>query len=216
MVPTRFVFLAKIFTFLSKTRRLFLAAMEIVQLGQMEPWSQRVAENIVLRGVERISNKPIIHFMHGNGFCGLVYKPFLSGLLTDYDLFLLDAQGHGDSDAGDRFLGWNAMAEHCLEVLLEQRKRWNGRPVVAVAHSFGALMTLLMVDRRPDLFERIVLLDPVLFTPWMYPMARLSEFFGLTRYNPMSRRTLKRRTEWASRALARKALHGRGIFRGWR
>ncbi len=194
-----------------------LARMQIVQLGNVEPWSQRVADKITLRGIKRVdSNQPIIHFMHGNGFCGLVYTPLLQGLTQNYDFFLLDAQGHGDSDAGDRFLGWNTMAAHCLEVLLEQRKRWNGRRVVAVAHSFGALMSLLMVDRRPDLFERMVLLDPVIFTPWMYTAAHLSHLVGLSKRNPLSRRTLKRRSEWPSREVAKESLRNRGIFRGWR
>ena len=57
----------------------------------------------------------MIHFMHGNGYCGLAYAPLLRRLAADFDLFIPEAEGHGDSDHGGRFHGWNRTAEFALE-----------------------------------------------------------------------------------------------------
>ncbi len=40
-------------------------------------------------------------------------------------------------------------------------------PCFAVGHSFGGVLTSLILARHPELFRRAVLLDPVLFTPTM-------------------------------------------------
>ena len=57
----------------------------------------------------------MIHFMHGNGYCGLAYAPLLRRLAADFDLFIPEAEGHGDSDHGGRFHGWSRTAEFELE-----------------------------------------------------------------------------------------------------
>ena len=44
------------------------------------------------------SGRPVIHFIHGNGYNGLVYWPLLRRLHEHYDLFISDIQGHGESD----------------------------------------------------------------------------------------------------------------------
>jgi pimeloyl-ACP methyl ester carboxylesterase len=76
-------------------------------------------------------------------------------------------------------------------------------------------MTLLTLGHRPHLFDRTILLDPVLFPPAFGLLNRSLNFLGLSDRNPMVKMTLKRRTTWADRESAFKALHGRGIYKGW-
>src|SRR5690606_15849945 len=109
----------------------------------------------------------------GNGYCGKVYWPWLSQLADDHDLFLSDAQGHGHSDVGGHFVGWSRSAELAIQALDEYRSHWPEQPVYGIGHSFGAVLTLLMAAQRPDLFDRLILLDPVLFSRSMIGLMAL-------------------------------------------
>ncbi|MDX1588809.1 MAG: alpha/beta hydrolase [Oleiphilaceae bacterium] len=161
------------------------------------------------------SGKPVLHFIHGNGYCGLVYQPLLSRLSEHYDLFISDIQGHGNSETGDGFVGWNETAELCREVWLHFRPRWGAVPVIGAGHSFGAIMTSLMLHRQPDLFDRAILLDPVLFSPNMLRVMWLATRLGLWHRNAMATRTRRKRRQWPDRDSAREAFRERGMFRGW-
>lgn len=183
----------------------------------LEPWSHPTSGGFTLRGWHSPpSGRPVVHFMHGNGYCGLAYAPMLARLATEFDLFVSDAQGHGDSDHGGRFHGWNRSAEFALEAWHAHAGRFGAVPVHAVGHSFGSVITCLMLARSPRDFARAVLLDPVLFTPAMIGLMALSDVVGLYSRNQLARRARRRRHHWPDREAAYANLHGRGMFRGWR
>ncbi len=161
------------------------------------------------------SGRPLLHFLHGNGFCGRVYEPLLQLLARDFDLWLCDAPGHGDSEATSRFLGWNRCAEAALEAFQASRAPYGDVPAMAVGHSFGGVQTALLLGTAGQPFSRAVLLDPVLFPPPMLLAARLMGRTGTGLVNPLARATKRRRPSWPSREHARQALRGRGTYRGW-
>jgi len=179
-------------------------------------WQYPTRHGFTLRGWHtRPSGKPLLHFMHGNGFCGRVYEPMLRHLSVHFDLWLSDAQGHGDSDHGERFVGWNRSADLAVEALKAQGQAFRGVSHVAAGHSFGGVLTALMAGEHRGLFERVVLLDPVLFTPPMLLGMSLGELTGVIRHTPLARQARARRSHWPSRAEAQAALTGRGTYTGW-
>lgn len=185
-------------------------------LTALQPWHQRVSSHVVLSGLEDPSStKPILHFMHGNGFCGAVYETFLRRFSSDYALFLCDAQGHGDSEAGLDFPGWNVMASQCASVARSRFKDRGSRPLIGVGHSLGGVLSLLIAAQEPPLFDRLILLDPVLFSPLMLLGIGAARALGFSHVNPMARRTRARASRWASREEARASFRDRGIFKGW-
>ncbi|MGC8383167.1 alpha/beta fold hydrolase [Pseudomonas aeruginosa] len=121
----------------------------------------------------------MLHFLHGNGFCGRTYEPMLRLLAEDFDLWLCDIQGHGESDHGGRFHGWNRNAEMAVEAFEAGRGPYGDVQRLACGHSFGGVLSSLVLARHPTLFARAVLLDPVLFTPAMIGVMALSETLGL-------------------------------------
>ena len=184
---------------------------------KLDPWSHDTTAGFTLRGWHSPpSGRPVIHFMHGNGYCGLTYAPLLRWLAEDFDLFISDAQGHGDSDHGGRFHGWNRTAEFALEAWHSHAPRFGAVPVHAVGHSFGSVLTCLMLAHHPHTFARGVLLDPVLFSPAMIGLMALSDVVGLYSRNQLAQRARRRRHHWPDRGAAHANLHGRGMFRGWR
>ncbi|VEE18112.1 alpha/beta fold hydrolase [Ectopseudomonas mendocina] len=180
------------------------------------PWSHDTSAGFTLRGWHTPpSGKPLLHFLHGNGYCGRVYTPMLAVLAEDFDLWLCDVQGHGDSDHGGRFHGWNRSAELAVEAFEALRAPFGDVPRFALGHSFGGVLTSLILARHPELFRRAVLLDPVLFSPAMIGVMALSDVVGLAQRTGMAKKAHKRRRQWSDRASAHAALHGRGMFRGW-
>jgi pimeloyl-ACP methyl ester carboxylesterase len=183
---------------------------------QLLPWSHDTSAGFTLRGWHTPpSGKPLLHFLHGNGYCGRVYTPMLAALAEDFDLWLCDVQGHGDSDHGGRFHGWNRNAELAVEAFEALRAPFGEVPRFALGHSFGGVLTSLILARHPELFRRAVLLDPVLFSPAMIGVMALSDVVGLAQRTGMAKKAQKRRRKWPDRASAYAALHGRGMFRGW-
>ncbi|MCC6075726.1 alpha/beta fold hydrolase [Pseudomonas sp. GCM10022188] len=180
------------------------------------PWSHPSSAGFTLRGWHsEPSGKPLLHFLHGNGFCGRTYEPLLRQLSRDFDLWLCDVQGHGDSDHGGRFHGWNRSAALAVEAFAAGRGRFGAVPRLACGHSFGGVLTSLILASEPALFQRAALLDPVLFPPTMIGVMALSELLGLQERRQLVRRARERRNHWPDRAAARAGLHERGIFRGW-
>ncbi|UAW99266.1 alpha/beta hydrolase [Halopseudomonas nanhaiensis] len=179
------------------------------------PWSHKTSAGFALSGwYSPPTGKPLLHFLHGNGFCGRTYEPFIERLAEHFDLWLCDLQGHGDSEHGGTFLGWNRNAELALEAFEAGRGRYGDVPRYACGHSFGGVLSGLILGTRPDVFQRAVLLDPVVFPPRLLAMRSLLALIG-KRANPVSNKARGRRDTWPDREAAYKALHGRGMFRGW-
>ncbi|MBO3276003.1 alpha/beta fold hydrolase [Pseudomonas schmalbachii] len=180
------------------------------------PWSHASSAGFTLRGWHsEPSGKPLLHFIHGNGFCTRAYEPMLKRLAEEFDLWMCDMQGHGESDHGGRFHGWNRNAEMAVEAFEAGRGIFGEVPRMACGHSFGGVLTSLILSRHPQLFQRAVLLDPVLFTPAMIGVMALSEVLGLHKRRTMVQKARARRSQWPDRAAAYAGLHGRGIFKGW-
>jgi len=183
---------------------------------QLLPWSHATSAGFTLTGWHSPpSGKPLLHFLHGNGFCGRTYEPMLADLAEHFDLWLCDVQGHGDTEHGGRFHGWNRSAELAVEAFEAGRGIFGEVPRFALGHSFGGVLTSLILARHPQLFQRAALLDPVLFSKAMMGVMALSELVGLHRRNVMAQKSAARRRHWPDRANAFTLLQGRGIFRGW-
>jgi len=185
-------------------------------ITQLEPWEYQVSDGFVLRGLHsRPSGKPVIHFIHGNGFCGSAYEKMLAPLAEQYDLFISDAQGHGDSDHGERFVGWNRCAKHASEVWSHYSGLWDGLPKIACGHSFGAVLTSVMLSNQAELFDRAILLDPVFAPQLQANVMVLMSRFGLSKRMVLSKQAAVRGTQWPNEGALWDYFFERGVFKGW-
>lgn len=182
----------------------------------LQRWSWQTPEGFTLRGWRSVpSGKPVLHFLHGTGLCGLTYWPLLQQLTGQADLFISDLHGHGDSEGQSPFVGWNRSADLALAAWQAHAGAYGDVPVIAGGHSLGAVVSALMLGNSNGAFARGLLLDPVIMPPLMAGVGRLAECTGLYQRNAMVRRARLRRSHWASRQQARDYLHQRGIFHGW-
>lgn len=153
---------------------------------------------------------PLALLSHANGFCAGQWDEVAQRLRGSYRVVALDARGHGDSDvpSGADAYVWDEFVADLIalaELLVPELGAAYG-----VGHSFGGTVTLVAASRRPDLFGRVAMLDPVLIPP---EVAQLPE--RMVRVNSMAQIALARRHVWPSRKSARDSWSGRPPFDRW-
>lgn len=177
------------------------------------PWHYVAKEGFILRGLRTVPRGlPVLHFIHGNSYSGLTYLPLWQQLAPYFDIFLHDAQGHGDSDHGGKFVGWQRSADLAREVWAGFAPEYASVLKIGMGHSFGGALTSLMSVANPTMFSQLLLLDPMLFPQ---PMIRWAMPLGSIGLNPIARKARRRRMLWPDRETALASLRGRGMFRGW-
>ncbi|MEW5733311.1 MAG: alpha/beta hydrolase [Thermodesulfobacteriota bacterium] len=154
-----------------------------------------------------------VHFLHANGFCAGVYAPMIRFLSPRLRVLATDVRGHGDSQGPELPIRrWNVFVKD-LTLFIENRMM---PPVVGVGHSLGAVITYMAAAERPDLFSKIILVDPVIFPQRLLFFWRLGKILGIPVPIPLAKGARRRKKSFSSRreALERFA-NGRGMFATW-
>ena len=184
----------------------------------LSPWEFKTSADLVLRGHQSpLTGKPIVHFVHGNGFSVLTYLPLLRYLLPHVDMILTNTQGHGASDRGESFQGWGHSSELITEFIQSRAQSWQDQqvPVIGMGHSFGAAMTTLAAGKKDVPFDALILLDPV-FLPLLYSsLVQMLAPLGVMRHTPIAKLTRQRRDGWTNREEAWNSFYKRGVFKNW-
>ncbi len=185
-------------------------------ITSLRPWQYEVSGGFVVRGVySEPTGKPVLHFIHGNGFCGLTYEKMLAELQDEVDIFISDAQGHGDSDEGGEYAGWDRSARYFAEVWSHFSHLWNDVPRIACGHSYGAVMSTLIMSKQPELFDAGLLLDPTYAPPKLARTFSVLGSLGLMQRTSLARQARVRSVSWSDADSLWEYFHQRGVFKGW-
>jgi pimeloyl-ACP methyl ester carboxylesterase len=157
---------------------------------------------------------PLALLHHANGFCagtwGLVAEP----LSAHFRVIAMDARGHGDSSKPEdpELYRWEVFGEDIIGVAEQlSAEHPDGRIALGLGHSFGGTSMLLAAARRRELFERLVLVDPVLI---------LREWAELDPARPSRGPSLadsarNRQMVWPDRETARRKWRDKAMFASW-
>ena len=152
---------------------------------------------------------PLALAHHANGFCKGMWAEVAHRLRDRLRVVAFDARGHGDSSRPEKpaAFGWPEFAGD-FAALAARLVAESGAPLaLGIGHSFGGTSLLGAAAARPELFERLLLIDPVTPPP---PASRGPERAEHVRQ--MSERAGRRRGEWPSLAEARAWLGERSLF----
>jgi pimeloyl-ACP methyl ester carboxylesterase len=158
---------------------------------------------------------PTLLFAHATGMCARVYSELLEPLGGRFRVIAFDARGHGRTELeavpGRIPTDWVPYREDLVALV----SALGGGPVRLAGHSFGATVAFEAAARAPGLATSVCLIDP----PFI-PFAHVGAYRSVTEAdalppNPMADQAARRRGAFESRAAARAAYQGRGVFRGW-
>jgi pimeloyl-ACP methyl ester carboxylesterase len=154
---------------------------------------------------------PLAVLHHANGFCAALWDPVARALRDEFRVIAMDARGHGDSSKpeGDDHYRWEAFGRDLAAVAAAlAAEHADGRVALGLGHSFGGTSMLMAAAERRDLFQRLVLVDPV-----MRP--RIADAERATRPRQLSEGARARRRVFESRDVARELWHRKPLFARW-
>jgi|SaaInlV_150m_DNA_5_1039734.scaffolds.fasta_scaffold05791_2 pimeloyl-ACP methyl ester carboxylesterase len=158
------------------------------------------------------SEGEVLFFLHANSYSSKMYLPFLDPLTKDYNILAPDLPGHGESRWNGRIDAWVNIANYYIDYL---DKNPPGRPMVAMGHSIGGIVIMLMAIQRPDWFQKIILLDPVMLPKRVLTVLRSLRLLSLTHIIPLTRAAARRRNHFETRASALEHYSKKTIFSHW-
>jgi len=158
---------------------------------------------------------PLALFSHANGFCADVFGVVAERLRPRFHVIGYDSRGHGDSEkpAPPGPYAWDEFARDAIAMAgVVTRDLGVPRVALGLGHSFGGTCMLTAAARRPDLFERIAVIDPVIlprdgdFSGWRPPSDAP---------HPSAEIARKRAHVFASRDALRERWRAKGTFGDW-
>lgn len=114
---------------------------------------------------------PQIVFSPANGIPWRSYRCFFDLFQNQYSICGIDSRGAWPQELDPpRKFHWNQYADDLI-TLIESK---HNEPVIGMGHSLGGAITLLAAKKRPELFSKLVLIDPA-----SLPSAHFDHFFRL-------------------------------------
>ncbi len=130
--------------------------------------------------------QPVV-LVHATGFHARVWDETVRHLPDSYRIISVDMRGHGQSEKKGLLLDWSLVA-HDVSELLDHLALKN---VIGVGHSMGAHCMSQVALAHPDMFERLLLVDPVMMEPERYATDGKAELM-----DPAEHPVGKRRDQW--------------------
>lgn len=151
-----------------------------------------------------------LHFLHANGYPPACYKQLLEKFAEEFQVIAMHQRPLWPQSKPSEIGAWQPLTDDYLLFIDEQKQT----PVTVVGHSLGAIVALRAAIRRPDHFRRIILIDPVLFTPQFIATYNLVKIIGLaSKFHPLIAGALKRRKQFSDLDHLFKIYRRKKVFR---
>lgn len=138
-----------------------------------------------------------IHFTAANGFPVAVYRHFLNQFSDNFNITATDCRGALlERNQPPKQFGFSGFADDLIQII----EALHDKPIIGMGHSFGAHISLIAAIKRPDLFDRLILIEPASLPNSFLDLyyRRLPKFL-LHKVLPMIKRTQERRRTWPNR-----------------
>ena len=190
----------------------------ILDFTGIQAWQQNTSFGHDILGFNRYVTQPKerVHFIHGNGFSAGTLIPLLHLLPEDWDCCISSIPGQGGSTwPQDNMPDWSQMADAMAESLRKEMDVANKGPVVGIGHSFGGVLTLIAASRNPDLFSRIILLDPILIPPALSVTQYFMRVTGLWKKTASYKSVNQRKYIWPNAVELKNELYKKRLYRNF-
>lgn len=139
-----------------------------------------------------------MHFSGANGFPVGCYDALLNGLSQRFSITSVWHKGLwpniGDPSEG---LSWDDYAHDLIQHIKTKHKG----PIIGVGHSMGATITLIAAAKAPNLFSKLVLIEPVILSPFQSFLCKYTPHAWLSGIEPV-KSTLTKPSRWKDKKQA--------------
>ena len=149
---------------------------------------------------------PILHFAHPNAYPPAGFRQFLQPLTEHFHVYAVAHRPLWPGSQPEEMTDWTVIADDLIRFFDQQG--W--QQVIGVGHSLGGVATLYAAVSRPDLFSKLILIEPVFLPPEVLQMSAENPDAGA--FNPMVAGALKRRNRWDSREYAFERFRRKSVF----
>lgn len=148
----------------------------------------------------------IIHFAHGNGFPSLSYRQMLNHLPQRFSCTYIDCIGHNPRFPVTE--NWHFLVEEIAESIKNQADK----PVIALGHSLGGVLSFRVAVEFPELVKAVIMLDAPIIGRVKSNLLRLSKALGMIDRITPAFRTRGRRQYWQTREQVEQYLRSKTLF----
>lgn len=153
-----------------------------------------------------------LHFLHANGYPPACYKPLIGILKRDFHLIGMHLRPLWSQEKPQGLHDWNPLSDDFLHFLSDHETA----PIIGVGHSIGGIVALRAALLEPHRFRALVLIDPVLFPPYLILFWNLVRVFGLSwKIHPTISGALGRRREFDNLEFVFRGYRRREVFRNF-
>lgn len=149
---------------------------------------------------------PTVLLVHATGFHARCWDRTVAALPEGYRVVAVDLRGHGRSDRREPYV-WDTFGGDLLELV----EALDLQDAIGVGHSMGGHCVTQVAGRRPGSFQRLLLVDPVIFDPDAYATDRYRGYHHAEDH-PVARR----RNDWGSWEEMYQRFRDRSPFSLWR
>jgi len=157
------------------------------------------------------AHSPTIHLSPANGFKAASYRSFMNGFDGQYHFTGMDCRGSWPNTASpnEKFT-----MHDFADDLIEGLQQAHSSPVIGLGHSQGGFVTLIAAIKRPDLFSKLVLIEPAsLPNPWIdriYPYIPKSVLYA---WPSLIKGSLNRQKYWETKHQFYQRYREHGTFK---
>lgn len=144
---------------------------------------------------------------HANAYTPEMYLPFANSL-SPFDITALKQRPLWDKKV-QQIKDWTIFTQDLIDFCDEN----NIKNINAVGHSLGAVAIWKASVLRPDLFDRIVLIDPVILPEETVRWVSMVPYKLKERIRPIIKIASLRRNKWVTKEEARSHLSSKGVFK---
>ena len=137
----------------------------------------------------------IIHFAHANGYPPESYPQFIQPFLDKHQVIASKFRPLWENQNHNNIKTWKTFGDDMIRFMDEQGMK----NVIGIGHSMGGTISVVAALKRPDLFERLILIDPVIFSRKFLLPTQILPFSILKKIIPIAKISAKRRNQWSSK-----------------
>jgi len=154
---------------------------------------------------------PVLHFAHANGFPPAAYQHFLKPFLKDHKVIASKFRPLWGTEDYTKVKSWETFADDLIRFLDEQGLS----NIIGMGHSLGGVSSLIAAMKRPDLFSKLILLDPVIVDGFKMQLFKYLPIGLKKKVVPIAKISIKRKDTWPSKEVVYESWRTKKVFQGF-